>query len=479
MSRGMQMARWNSRLRDIAESQSLLLELATSEPTLNQCFKVIESTCLSQGIHCRVDGAEVSEAFQRHLDEFYVPFCKAAIRAFFTYGFVPWRARRISRGDEVPEVIPCGTFSWHTELGPVEQGRVPARYEDRRPVKMRYSDDDTRMVVYRVTPTSGGWKEADIQLYVFQPPALDISMNSLLAATVPSPLSHILVDYKNLRQAQIRRSNADAWNTTAKIISTFEPKLRVEDNPRRAPAPPACRADRSRRSQYLMDFASESFYEPPALGQSIFPPLEAHNVWQREAVIRKQFVDNPSTHMPDVYALPRDHHVASQQMLAPCEDLQWLLDKYRRDVCALTGVPFEMVIGREAGGHETVRKTIASGRLFSTNMHEICRHLQTLLAQVYHQVYRKDSRVEFLLVPMPRLEVETIQDFKVLFEIGALTPDMSLQLSRILLGEEPGRKRARKTQPQGRGEQDAQVRPSNAVQEAWEKRGAGADTGLS
>ena len=237
MSRGMQMARWNSRLRDIAESQSLLLELATSEPTLNQCFKVIESTCLSQGIHCRVDGAEVSEAFQRHLDEFYVPFCKAAIRAFFTYGFVPWRARRISRGDEVPEVIPCGTFSWHTELGPVEQGRVPARYGDRRPVKMRYSDDDTRMVVYRVTPTSGGWKEADIQLYVFQPPALDISMNSLLAATVPSPLSHILVDYKNLRQAQIRRSNADAWNTTAKIISTFEPKLRVEDNPRRAPAP--------------------------------------------------------------------------------------------------------------------------------------------------------------------------------------------------------------------------------------------------
>jgi hypothetical protein len=35
---------------------------------------------------------------------------------------------------------------------------------------------------------------------------------------------------------------------------------------------------------------------------------------------------------------------------------------------------------------------------------------------------------------MPRLEVETIQDFKVLFEIGALTPDMSLELSRIMLG---------------------------------------------
>jgi hypothetical protein len=39
---------------------------------------------------------------------------------------------------------------------------------------------------------------------------------------------------------------------------------------------------------------------------------------------------------------------------------------------------------------------------------------------------------------MPRLEVETIQDFKVLHEIGALSPDMTVKLSRILLGEEPG-----------------------------------------
>ena len=35
---------------------------------------------------------------------------------------------------------------------------------------------------------------------------------------------------------------------------------------------------------------------------------------------------------------------------------------------------------------------------------------------------------------MPRLEVETVTDLKVLFEIGALTPDMSVELSKILLG---------------------------------------------
>jgi hypothetical protein len=68
-------------------------------------------------------------------------------------------------------------------------------------------------------------------------------------------------------------------------------------------------------------------------------------------------------------------------------------------------------------------------------MHELCRHCQNLLNDIYCFIYKtKTELVEFVLTPMPRLEVETIQDFKVLFDIGALTPDMSLELSRIMLG---------------------------------------------
>ena len=151
-------------------------------------------------------------------------------------------------------------------------------------------------------------------------------------------------------------------------------------------------------------------------------------------MIRRQ-MNRPSTHTPMVYTLPRDHDLAQQVMLEPCKDLTFLLDEFRRDVSALTGVPHEMIIGRDHCNHETVRKTIASGRIFFTNMHELCRHFQYLLAEVYSSIYKsKKGNVEFVLTPMPRLEVETIGDFKVLFEIGALTPDMSLELSKLLLG---------------------------------------------
>jgi len=223
----------------------------------------------------------VTPQFQRFLDEHYAPFCKTAIRAMHTYGFVPWRARRLARGDLIPEVLPAGTFSWHTEIGPDEQERDPSRYRPAQRKRQRPADasqlymaedDDSRLVVYRISPTAGGVREEDVSLYTAHPPALDVSTGSVLHATVPSPLAYLLTDYKNLREAQKRRSHADAWNTTARLVSTFRPNLRVQDDP----------------TQYLMDFVHEDHFAKPAVGDGFYPSFSAHNVWQREHVMRRQ-----------------------------------------------------------------------------------------------------------------------------------------------------------------------------------------------
>lgn len=138
------------------------------------------------------------------------------MRAFFTYGFVPWVVRRLDEGDEVPEVLCNGTFHWYTE--------IPSR--DPQSVRQQ---KNAGHVAYRVQITSPlEYKDKDVAIFVHAAPALDVSVNSMLYATVPSPLSHVLTDYKNLRQAQIRRSHADAWNTTAKLICSFRPTIRVQ-----------------------------------------------------------------------------------------------------------------------------------------------------------------------------------------------------------------------------------------------------------
>ena len=181
------------------------------------------------------------------------------MRAFFTYGFVPRVVRRLDEGDEVPEVLSNGTFHWYTE--------IPSR--DSRAVRQQ---KNAGQVAYRVQITSPlEVKDKDVAIFAHAAPALDVSVNSMLYATVPSPLSHILIDYKNLRQAQIRRSHADAWNTTAKLICSFKPTVRVQEDPGSA----------------LMDFADDSYYQPGMhMGIPAFAPLNATNLWTRDAQAR-------------------------------------------------------------------------------------------------------------------------------------------------------------------------------------------------
>jgi hypothetical protein len=403
------------RQRDIAESKLLLWELVTHEPTVLQCFNVIESTCMSQGLFCRIDGEACSEKFSKFVERHYTAFCKQALRAFFTYGFVPWVVRKLDDGEEVPEVLPNGTFHWYTEV-PSKSGQAVVQQEN------------PGLVTYRVKITAPlDIKDEDVEVFVFIPPALDVSIYSMLYATVPSPLSHVLVDYKNLRQAQIRRSHADAWNTTAKLICKFKPTVRVQEDP----------------TSSLMDFADDSYLTSGMYGgMPLFAQLAATNLWSRDAQIRKQFETAPGTHQPDVFTLPRDHEVHQQPMLEPCEDIEFLLRKFQRDVCAVMGVPDDMMGVTQRGGVETAKKTMASGRVFTTNMQDICRYIAQLLWAVYKRIYGKDN-AEFILIPMPRMEIESIADLKVLSEIGAINPDMSLQISQILLGEDIDNKRRR------------------------------------
>jgi hypothetical protein len=49
------------------ESYSLLLELSSQEPTMQACFKIIESTCLARGIDLEIAGSPPSEEFRKFI----------------------------------------------------------------------------------------------------------------------------------------------------------------------------------------------------------------------------------------------------------------------------------------------------------------------------------------------------------------------------------------------------------------------------
>ena len=381
------MSRQKQRYLDISESYYLLLELCCCEPIIQQAFSIIENVCLAHGV--TMAGKKSTANFQQFIDMHYVPFLRNSIRAMHMYGFVPWRIMRLESGDKVPEVLPPGTFRWTVET----------------------SKDNDAMLSYKVKLNPGARAEEHIFVRAYASPNYLVSETSVMYATVSSPMSYVIESYKNMQAALKRQAHADAWNCTARVIVSNEPKEFAHEQHRKELF--------GTFSQHIDEFGR-------------FQPNKP--VTQSEK-IEEVFFDRSMNHQPAVYSLPAHHRVDPSPQLTPCADVAYLQSKYKFDVCALLGVPPEMLITAQKSldGSEGKERSSVTNRIFQSKMQAVCAFLKSLASEVYAKIY-KGSEASFDLVPMPRLEIAKIEDLKILHEIGIIQPDHCVELASILLG---------------------------------------------
>ena len=370
------MDRKRNRAMDVSESYYLLLELCCCEPTIQHCFSIIDNTCLAHGVTLKGSSPE----FQHHIDHHWVPFLSAAIRAMHMYGFVPWRLKTLKSKDKVPEVLPPGTFTWACEV----------------------SKDNDAMLSYKVTLSPGARFEESVQVSEWVPPNYNVNQNSVMYATVASPMAYAIESYKHLQSAIKRQSHADAWNCTARLAVSHDPKEFQHDQHRR---------------ELLQTFDTNS------------GPFRAHAADPNTSRLEDMFYSG--NHYPSVYVLPPFRHIDPIGHLQPCTNIDFLQQKYKADICSLMGVPMEMLNAREGSKNTASSKGV--GRIFQAKMQRVCLFLKALLCDVHERIYK--TRAEFSLTPMPRLEIADINDLKVLFEVGVLQPDHALDIAATLIGE--------------------------------------------
>jgi hypothetical protein len=280
----------------------------------------------------------------------------------------------------LPQVLPTGTFRWTVETP---------------------KDGTDAMLAYKVQLNPGVRPEPEIRITPFVQPNYRVTEQSVMYATVSSPLSAAIESFKNLQAAIKRQAHADAWNCTARIAVTHEPKEFAHDQQRMELFTFQLPDDEGRRKKAADDRISDTF------------------------------IERSLNHLPSVYSLPPHHSVQTLPALAPCMDLPFLHSKYRLDVCALIGVPPEMLPDHGARADQR-RASHSASRTFQAKMQHVCGFLRTLLGEVHLAVYGKPA--EFELIPMPRMEITCIDDLKVLYDIGVLTPEHSVELATVLMG---------------------------------------------
>ena len=370
------MDRKRNRAMDVSESYYLLLELCCCEPTIQHCFSIIDNTCLAHGVTLKGSSPE----FQHHIDHHWVPFLSAAIRAMHMYGFVPWRLKTLKSKDKVPEVLPPGTFTWACEV----------------------SKDNDSMLSYRVTLSPGARFEESVQVSEWVPPNYNVNQNSVMYATVASPMAYAIESYKHLQSAIKRQNHADAWNCTAHVAVAHDPKEFQHDQHRRE--------------------LLQTFDVNPGPFQSKAPDANATRI---------EDIFYTGNHQPSVHVLPTFRHIDPMGHLTPCSDIHFLQQKYTSDVCSLMAVPMGMIQGNESIKTSTQSK--GSSRIFQAKMQRVCTFLKALLSEAHELIYKKPA--EFDLVPMPRLEISEVADLKVLHDVGVLQPEHTVEIASLLMGK--------------------------------------------
>jgi hypothetical protein len=381
----MQRTQQQKRAQDMAESHHLLLELLSSEPFMQECLQMIENICLSRELDFTVQDDRVtpSAEFKAFVNRHYPRFLKNAIRQAHGLGFVVWCVRRLPSGDKIPEVLPLGTFTWTVEMDPTHSSTL--RYK----VQLVVKD-----VPFHVTE----WVQ----------PNFNVNEGSILHATVQTPLAHLIEEYRILRETTKRYHHADAWNTTARIVVSSDPK------------------------QFNHDASQKEVFDTLDFLKGAMETRKKQTLTEVEEVFANQ---RPSNHSEMVYELPPHHHIEQMPVLKPVADIQFMTNKFRHSVCSLLGIPPEMVMADHDSHNNSGKQSRggkATSRIFQNKMSRMCMFLSDLLEEVHELIYKE--RAHFYLIALPRLEIQGMEDLKTLHEIGVLQPDHAIQLSEVLLG---------------------------------------------
>lgn len=386
---------------DYLSSAQYLLELTHSEPTVVHALRVLQSEILHGHIHVRIDGRTASLRFLHFVNKHWFRFCEHAIVAMMTYGFVPWYKRRLSNGNEVPCVLPAGTFTWSIVTS-----------DQMKPELLRATDKN-KMLVYdiKLAAEVSNVKRENVVLYEYAAPAWHVGRNTLNNA-VPSPLQNLVSSYRRLVTAMHNQQHADHWNSHAHIITT-------------------------QSTQNATQEPTATMFEAGQQVDAVFSYEDCRiQLRTRDEDIQNQFTKKVAQHVPYVYTLPTNVGTLNAPVLQPCSDVSFLQEKFKRDVALAFGIPLDVVgLNGTITSERSNLQTQQNDHLFHTNVARLRRHLQLAMQDAYREIYlrgRKDSKdgnlaeeVEFTIVPASGLKLRNVEEIAKLASIeGAVPPGM-------------------------------------------------------
>ena len=188
---------WRSSHSSSGDITRVLALMVYDEPVVRHGIRIIQHHCLSGGLNVHFGSLPPTPRFERHLNHHFLFFCREAIEALLTVGFVPYRLRTLTNDDVIPEVLPLGTYSW-----------CVVRQSGAHEPLLRYDVHS----VYCAEP---------VRVHTFTPPS------TLSVCT--SPMATLEAAYHSICHKRECVQRADAFNSHASMVFEQQDHTRIND----------------------------------------------------------------------------------------------------------------------------------------------------------------------------------------------------------------------------------------------------------
>jgi hypothetical protein len=358
------------------------------DPSMQRSLTIIEEYIFSNNPKITITGQDTSDRFRFFFVKYFIAIARQIQRYNLFCGFVPWTVDTLSSGEKVPKVLPIGAFSW--TVIPVDRKSKKRKGVNGEPTTQVPKNDINSGNIYINQPSF-------LQYNVECLAGIGVEMNEIMVSTVTmptmllgsqsrssmshsqrfdaanmmfSPLVSITDSYMRLERAQNRKSYADDWNTTARIVTSNNPPRLNND------APDMALLDGLNGGRSLGSSLGTYKYENMQL---TFSPTDV----DVESILTKNN-GGRSQHCPVVYTLPQHYNIQRLDNLTPIENTDMLYQEYEKAVSQLTGVPLPLIQNCDTKTGSTSGDNSA---LFDKLLSSVCKRIALQIEEVMQDMY--------------------------------------------------------------------------------------------
>jgi hypothetical protein len=374
--------------------------LVNHEPCMQRSLTLIEDYILSNKPVVTITGKDTSESFSRFFDKHFMVIARQVFRYNLLCGFVPWTVITLKTGEKAPKILPIGSFAW--EIRCVDRSRKRQRTGDTshdshatgnhidkgkdniyldEPVFLKYSVESTLPIGVEVPDIIvTTLTEPSLSAISKDPSPYSTSTRFAVANTMFSPIVSVAYSYNRLERALHRRSYADDWNTTARIVTSNNPPRMNNDAPDMGMLDGLAGSGSAGMASTLGSYSYDNM-------QLRFSPYDT-NV---QNILTKNN-GGPGEHCPSVYTLPQHYKIEKLDTLTPVEDPMQLSADYQRSVSQITGVPLSLVQNFEKNaGLGSGEDPMLMDRLVEQVCKRISLQIQKVLTEMYMYLYHPNT----------------------------------------------------------------------------------------